>query len=83
MPRKTHPKKSRFDRCFGTCPGAWTGSDPENGTFGVITVDAGQIEQALKHVRKYYRIARTYIPENPPYAMRQAVFLEIWPLSKP
>lgn len=70
-------RRTRFEKCFYTCPGAWTGNDPENGHPGLITVDVGKIETALKHVRRFYSIERTYIPESPPLSLRQAVYIQI------
>lgn len=70
-------KKTKFDKCFYSCPGAWTGFFMDDKT-GLITVDPAKILEAAKHIKRYYTITRVMLaPSTTHPTLKNALFITI------
>ena len=56
--------RTRWERFFSGCPGAWFGCEPTSAYAGHVTVDVAQLVGALAFIRRRptYRIVGTRLP---------------------
>ena len=70
--------KTKWDKGFYGCPGAWLGNKPEGTQTGNITVDISRIDEAVPHIRRFFSVIQCKLSKYAPAENPAIMFEVIW-----